>query len=157
MGISFTVLGSPVGAVRTTQRGKWCDPAYQKYLDYKCAVVQRYCEAGGIWDDPYQNKPIKYNRKVKPVVKVFCWFDTANRPDCDNVFKAVTDALFLNDTNVVGSVDYGYDLIVPRIEVEISYEQAPDITKARQELKQGGVRSCADLYALPDGGGKVGD
>lgn len=126
MGVKFVVYGSPVGAVRTTQKSKWVDPDYQRYANYKSAVVQQYLNAGGVWENLERNKPINYDRKVKPVVSVFCWFNSGRRPDCDNVFKAITDALFYDDSNVVGKMDYGYDWDCPRVEVEINYEQAPE-------------------------------
>lgn len=126
--LKITVYGCPVGAVRTTQRGKWNED-FLRYGQYKGTVVQAFMNAGGSWSSRDNHKPIMYDSTVKPIVAIKCYFANGRHPDCDNVFKAVTDALFCNDTNVVGSMDYDYDQENPRVLIEISYVTAPKIPK----------------------------
>lgn len=130
----------PMGAVRMTNRGKWVKPSAKKYLDYKnfvglCAKRQAKLEV------PIQT-PIRIRELifVMPIPKGGRITYTENgrrrtrrvvsgeyhtgRPDIDNLFKGVTDALngiIWADDSLICEIGrqikiYGEK---PRIEIEV--------------------------------------
>jgi len=138
--LRFTVYGCPVGAVRTTQKAKW-NENFLRYSQYKGTVVRAFLDAGGCWSSQDNHKPIAYDNAVKPVVSIKCYFANGKHPDCNDVFETVTDALFANDANVVGSMDYDYDQENPRTLVQIHYATAPRIPKKTRPPRERAARS----------------
>ena len=124
----------PMGAVRMTGRGKWVKPAAQRYIEYKI-VVGWEAKRQARLEVPIQ-KPIRIRelvfvmpipksrtRQVKPGD-----FHTS-RPDIDNLFKGVTDALngiIWEDDSLICEI--GRQLKIygdpPRIEIEIEEASA---------------------------------
>ncbi len=101
---------------RTTQRQKWCDKRYMKYLQFKDLV--RTCFVGTFCKYPHQI--LKNNQKYKMDIKIYFYDKTHG--DSDNVFKGIADAIFtkpLNDKYLCGSFDFFYDKEDPRVEVSI--------------------------------------
>ncbi len=131
---------TPMGAVRMTGRGKWVSPAAKRYLDYKTAVA---------WEAKRQAKlevPIREPIRIVEIVYIMpipkggriTYTENGRRrtrkvepgdyhtskPDIDNLFKGVTDALngiIWEDDSQICEVGrqakiYGHE---PRIEIEI--------------------------------------
>jgi hypothetical protein len=47
------------------------------------------------------------------------YFRNRKHPDPENVRKGIQDAVFRKDNLVAGNVDFGYDAMNPRVEIEI--------------------------------------
>ena len=122
--ISFTIKGNqenqqgnPIPYFRTTQGTQWTDGA-QRYQQWKDYVRAHYLDAlgeikkidradFGEAHDLLQKKPIaNTGRKVHMLLQI-TWANKAHA-DCDNIFKGIADALFMNDKYLVGEFDYEY-------------------------------------------------
>lgn len=103
--IEFTVNIKPMGAVRTTRRGKYVNKYAKKYRDYKqiIAMHARNAMRKNNWNIIQEGVPIKaeitavfkppksYTKKrLREIQKL----SNAHivKPDTDNVFKGATDA-----------------------------------------------------------------
>lgn len=117
--IQFTVKCNgynPIPYKRTTQRQKFADPGYKKYLDWKSTIYAEFCKT--MRKEPH----LLLLPKTKYYVKVIAYYKDMTHGDTDNVAKAVNDAIFqkpLNDKYISGSYDYFYDKLNPRVEVII--------------------------------------
>lgn len=107
--------GNPIPYLRTTQASQWTDKAV-RYQEWKSYVVGEYIKA--LEKMPRRNELEEYHNlsKLKPIVNTgkkiimslrITWANKAHA-DCDNVFKGIADALFINDKYLVGDFDYEY-------------------------------------------------
>ena len=109
--------GNPIPYLRTTQKSQWTEKA-QRYQQWKSYVVASYLDAlgeikkidradFGEAHDLLQRKPIKAgDHKQKMTLKI--GFKDKTHADCDNIFKGIADALFMNDKNLIGEFDFFY-------------------------------------------------
>jgi len=120
--LNFTVhgnqenrIGNPIPCVRMTQGSQWSDPA-MRYKEWKSFVVAQFIDLiQGMTKEERmhysdiinlsEKKPIKKSDR-KIVVDLMIYFKDNSHADCDNIFKGIADALFMNDKYVVGSFDY---------------------------------------------------
>lgn len=79
--IRFTVPGRPVPLPRTTQRKKWADPSWRRYLEWRDAVAWAAKVAGA--------KPLAGEVELRAT---FVMGDR-RRSDLDNCIKGLCDAL----------------------------------------------------------------
>ena len=108
---------NPVPYKRTTQRQKFVDAGYKKYLTYKSLIYATFIKAFS--KHPHQ----LLEKKTKYYVNILIFFKDKKHGDSDNIYKGVLDAIFqkpLNDKYIAGSFDYFYDKENPRIEIKIS-------------------------------------
>lgn len=116
--IKFTVSNgnNPVPYKRTTQRQKFVDKSYKKYLAYKNLIILEFVK---VTRKP-PHKILEPNTKY--YVNIKAYYKDKTHGDTDNVAKGVNDALFakpLSDKYVAGSYDFDYDKENPRLEIEI--------------------------------------
>lgn len=88
---TFT-LPELMGAVRTTQRAKFCDPRYKRYAQYK-TLVRAIANQAGVPDDLDPKK--RYRLDL-----VIYWTKKA-RADLDNILKSIQDGLFRQDRRIL--------------------------------------------------------
>ena len=121
-----------MGAVRMTQRGKFVNKQAIKYLNYKSAVrlsaQSQY--KGELIDEPievecrfYFSPPKSYTKtKLKQISRKQMLY--TKKPDVDNLFKGVTDALngviYKDDSQIVKATMYKEYSDRDSIVVEIS-------------------------------------
>jgi hypothetical protein len=116
MTIHFTVFGHPVGYTRTTQKSIW-KPNYQRYLDYKSAVVAAFLDqVPGDWGYP---QPLTTTEEFRTEMDTLIYFRNGIHPDPSNVHKAIEDALFACDKFCDGNFKGRYDKENPRVEVTL--------------------------------------
>lgn len=89
---SFDVQGPLVSAVRTTQRGKFCSPAYKRYASFK-QVVRAIADIAGVPQDLDPDGIYS--------VTVEVWWKKRQRQDCDNLIKSFLDSLWRQDRRVL--------------------------------------------------------
>jgi len=117
--------GNPIPYFRTTQNTQWTDGAV-RYQEWKGRVVAAYIDALQAMGKEQRKAFEAYTdfTKKKPIAKTpgkiwmelkITWMNKAHG-DCDNVFKGIADALFMNDKYLAGSFDYTYG---PKGKVEI--------------------------------------
>ena len=120
-----------MGAVRMTQRGKFVNKQAIKYLNYKSAIrisaQSQY--KGELIDEPievecrfYFAPPKSYTKtKLKQITSKQMLY--TKKPDVDNLFKGVTDALngviYNDDSQIVKATMYKEYSDEDRIVVEI--------------------------------------
>lgn len=128
--VQFEIKVKPMGSVRMTQKGKWKDPAAQRYLDYKKMLgyearkhIKTPLEQPIIVTvDFYYQIPASFTKakkrliqegRLRPVVK----------PDIDNAAKGIMDSLnkiaYLDDNQVVGLHTNKYYAEEARIVIQI--------------------------------------
>lgn len=112
-GISFTVPGRPVPAVRMTRDSKWLNPQAQRYLDYKAVVAWTAKQAGV--------QPV--TGPVSLVARVYLRGKAGG--DWDNYAKSLCDALngvaWQDDRQVVdGRVVIVRGAAEDKVEIEIT-------------------------------------
>lgn len=88
---TFT-LPELMGAVRTTQRAKFCDPRYKRYAQYK-TLIRAIANQAGVPDD--------LDPKKRYSLTIIAYWTKKARCDLDNVLKAVLDGLFKQDRRVL--------------------------------------------------------
>ena len=120
-----------MGAVRMTQRGKFVNKQAIKYLNYKSAVrmLSKVQYKGELIDTPievecrfYFKPPKSYTKtKMKQISSKQMLY--TKKPDVDNLFKGVTDALngvlYNDDSQIVKATMYKEYSDEDRIVVEI--------------------------------------
>lgn len=136
--IKFTIYGNqentygnPIPYLRTTQNTQWT-PKAQRYQQWKGRVVASYLDAldgltkierkdFGEAHDLIQRKPIKATKdKIRMDLMIY-WKDDTHA-DCDNVFKGIADALFMNDKYLAGSFDFKTSEVKQgKVEVTITF------------------------------------
>jgi Holliday junction resolvase RusA-like endonuclease len=89
---NLTIPGPIMGAVRTTQRQKWCDPRYKVYQAYK-ERIRLMANLEGV--------PNELNKGAYYRLELQVFWAGAARADLDNVIKGVLDALFKQDRRVL--------------------------------------------------------
>jgi len=109
--------GNPIPYLRTTQGSQWTDKAV-RYQEWKRYVVAQLID----WLDSIPKaermeysdviyllgkKPIKATTQKIHMRLCITWADKKHA-DCDNVFKGIADALFMNDKYLSGEFDYHY-------------------------------------------------
>lgn len=120
--IAFTIYGNqedragnPIPYLRTTQNSQWTDKA-KRYHDWQDYVRATYLDAVmpnkkikigdyGEAHDFLQKKPIKATKK-KARMDIQIYWANETHADCDNIFKGIADALFMNDKYLAGSFDF---------------------------------------------------
>lgn len=121
--IKFTIYGNheneagnPIPYTRTTQKGKW-GAKYQRYVMWKSHVQDAFLKAfpgkentdmRRVWNKNFLNfnKPIALRKDEKVKMSIMITFVGERRGDPDNIFKGIADALFANDKNVAGNIDF---------------------------------------------------
>lgn len=122
--IKFTIrgnqentYGNPIPYLRTTQKSQWTDKA-KRYQEWKGYVVANFIDCiQGMSNEKRKEyadvvnlvdrKPIKKSKEKIAVIAHFVFIDDTHA-DCDNLFKGIADALFMNDKYVIGSFDFSY-------------------------------------------------
>jgi Holliday junction resolvase RusA-like endonuclease len=116
-GNQLDTKGNPLPYLRTTQGSQWTDKAV-KYQEWKMYVVAQFIDALDAMtrEERMGYKEFVYIATGKPIIatkgkiyvnlKIEWKNDTSVRGDCDNIFKGIADALFVNDKYVAGSFDY---------------------------------------------------
>jgi Holliday junction resolvase RusA-like endonuclease len=105
---------NPIPYKRTTQRQKFKDREYQKYVRWKNKIYDEFIKTFKRY--PHQ----VFKPKKKYYVDLTVYYKDKVHGDTDNVFKGVLDAVFqkpLNDKYICGSMDYFYDKDNPRVEI----------------------------------------
>lgn len=110
--------GNPIPYFRTTQGSQWSKGAkrYHAWADYvrasyidAIAGMKTSAERMAYKEivDFSDKKPI---RATDDKMRMTLNIEFANKAhgDCDNIFKGIADALFMNDKHLVGSFDYEY-------------------------------------------------
>lgn len=99
---TFTVKTTPIGAPRMTQRDKWKKrPCVMKYFTFRDKVRAAVGKIDGVPDrmdcEFYFPMPESWSKakKLKLAGTPHCQV-----PDCDNLWKAVADALFDEDSAI---------------------------------------------------------
>lgn len=105
--IKFTIYGThegpeknPIGYHRTTQKAKWA-PEHQRYEKWKDHVRQAFNRTGYRNNKNLNIKPIVITKDKPARVDIDIEYKDEIRPDNDNVFKGILDALFVNDKFVM--------------------------------------------------------
>tara|TARA_R110001606_G_scaffold2504_5_gene10987 strand:- start:4356 stop:4727 length:372 start_codon:yes stop_codon:yes gene_type:complete len=120
---SFTVKcdnSNPVPYKRTTQRQKFVDKEYKKYVVWKNKVVAKFI----LEFTKYPHNLLEKDKKY--YVDVVAYYKDKKHADTDNVAKGINDAIFqkpLNDKYVAGSYDFSYDKENPRVEITIKEDK----------------------------------
>lgn len=108
MRYEFTVLGNqsnpfgnPIPYFRTTQGSKWSTGArrYAAWKDFVAGEFERQVREFVRRKNSYTSKPIDLKGKVARMDIVIEW-SSKTHADCDNVFKGIADALFVDDKNL---------------------------------------------------------
>jgi len=110
-------IGNPIPYFRTTQNTQWTKGAV-RYQEWKGKVVAAYIDAlealpkaeraqFGTMHDLTKKKPIAATTNKIHMRLCITWMNKAHG-DCDNVFKGIADALFMNDKYLSGEFDYHY-------------------------------------------------
>jgi len=119
-----------MGAVRTTQRGKWTNEAYQRYQTYKKVIslearkhVREPIEGAVIIQvDSYHPIPSRLLKAEKIEARAGKTRPTS-KPDVDNIAKGVMDSLnklvWKDDNQVIGLTANKYYSDDPRIEITV--------------------------------------
>ncbi|QCD44108.1 RusA family crossover junction endodeoxyribonuclease [Campylobacter mucosalis] len=89
---------NPVPYKRTTQRQKWVDKGYKKYLAFKELLR---------WQFKAQNKA-EPRLSGRYHVSIVATYKDKTHGDTDNIAKGVNDALFSDDKLVSGDYDFRY-------------------------------------------------
>jgi len=121
--IKFIVEGEPTAFLHLTQGqvklmripdqklrpdGLKVKNAIRRYLSYKEKVH------AAAWAKHINPEP-----KAKVYLNVMIYFRNRKHPDPENVRKGIQDAVFRKDNLVAGNVDFGYDAMNPRVEIQI--------------------------------------
>lgn len=96
---------NPVPYKRTTQKQKFRDADYHRYIEWKNYIVSEFAKNTG----KLPHMALEKNKKY--YVDVLAAYCNKAHGDTDNVAKGVNDALFqkpLSDKYVAGSYDYFY-------------------------------------------------
>ena len=125
---------NPLGYTRTTQRGAKFDPKAKLYEAWKDYVWN--CCGNVIMESDINCRP-ETKQKVKIDIMIFYKNDA--KSDASNIFKGIEDALadkkakvagkmrvieerlYVNDNYCIGSFNFAYDSVDPRVEVIISW------------------------------------
>lgn len=117
--LKFTVKcnnHNPIPYKRTTQKQKFKDQDYHRYLCWKDAIITEFM----LKFNKYPYQILAKNKKY--YIDIVAYYKDKTHGDTDNVAKGINDALFqspLNDKYIAGSYDYKYDKDNPRVEIEI--------------------------------------
>lgn len=121
--VSFIVPSDPVPYLRMTQGevklmripdhklrpgGLRIKTAIRRYFAYKDQVHL------AAWANHVDAEP-----KGKIYLNVMIYFRNRKHADPENVRKGIQDAIFKKDKYVAGRVDFDYDAVNPRVEIEI--------------------------------------
>lgn len=90
-----------MGAVRSTQRSKWVDPAAKRYSQYK-GTVRLLANVAGV--------PGEIPRGFTAKVALRILWNRRAKADLDNVVKGILDALWRQD-RAVAEIDAAYSVI----------------------------------------------
>lgn len=131
--IKFTIptQKNAVPYMRTTQKQKYRDKNYPRYLAWKAYVRTRFIQK----TNKYPHQVFKKNQKYYMDIKIYFYDKTHG--DSDNVYKGINDALFnepLNDKYIAGSFDFFYDKENPRVEVSIYTEDEKQLEEFKELL-----------------------
>jgi len=125
-GILFGKKVNPVPYTRTTQRQMWVDKNYKRYQCWKGVVsgaFLAFLKENNIDNKPYLKNWLQFKKPINPIKKfrmdIMIYFKDKKHADSDNVYKGISDSLFINDKYISGSMDFDYDKENPRVEVEI--------------------------------------
>lgn len=127
--------GNPIPYERSTQRTFWNqrDRRYHAWKDYVrgfCwnAISKLHGKTVAIDDTETSIKLRRFNPRLKPLLlkrkcrmDIFATYKHNAHADTDNVWKGISDALFQNDKNVIGSFDFEVvDGCIPKVDVTIT-------------------------------------
>lgn len=94
--------GNPMPKLKMTGRQHWT-PRARKYVAWKAHVVGAYRQAGGLWMDQIEAKPIVLWPEQRAHMDVTIFFKNKAHGDGENIFGSIADALFKNDKYLDGS------------------------------------------------------
>ena len=126
-----------MGAVRMTQRGKFVNKRAIAYMNYKKAIqiMARNQYKGKVIDAPievvckfYFQPPKSYSKKKMKMIKHEN-YKFVKRPDIDNLFKGVTDAL--------NGFIYKDDASITKAMMTKEYDDTDHILIIIKEVQQG--------------------
>jgi hypothetical protein len=89
---SFEVTEQLQGYVRTTQKQKWVDPRYKRYLGWK-GLIRLLANVAGV--------PDELPRDSRAVVSCAVTWNRKARLDGDNFLKGILDSLWRQDRRVM--------------------------------------------------------
>lgn len=125
---SFTIkgnhddpCGNPVPKLKMTGKQHWT-PKARGYVDWKAYVARAFAESLEVEPipptmlvdhrivDPYAEvKPITIPEGRKAHMSIMIHYQNNKRPDPENVFGSIADALFVNDKYLAGSFDFAME------------------------------------------------
>jgi Holliday junction resolvase RusA-like endonuclease len=116
VGNQENINGNPIGYHRTTQKAKFTNE-HQRYEAWKAYVQKAFSKTFGpgpvvagnrmSWEQLRTGKVLNTTEENPVRVDIYIEYANNARPDNDNVFKGICDALFVNDKYVKsGSFDY---------------------------------------------------
>ena len=88
---SFVVDAPVMGAVRMTQRSKWCNPRARAYLAYQ-KRVRLLANVAGVPDEIQEDE--------RAALEVVVYWKRKARADLDNCCKGILDSLWTQDRRV---------------------------------------------------------
>jgi len=122
----------PIGKPRMTQRDKWqARPAVARYRAFKDELILRAREQG------YRDDLDVYRIEVEAFIQMprswsnkksesLLWNYHRQKPDADNILKAVVDSLLIDDAKVGEMSIQKYWSQLPLIKIKIYYNQKGD-------------------------------
>lgn len=103
---------NPVPYKRTTQKQKWVDKGYKKYIEWKTMLGDEFIKQNPTAPfEIYEIKKVKHLRpllKGKKFVSVIATYKNKAHGDTDNIAKGVNDSLFKDDKLVSGEYKFNY-------------------------------------------------
>jgi len=128
--VNFTYRGPVIGKPRMTQRDKWASrPCVLRYWAFKDRIIEQFIqEFRCLFAAPvalswtaYIEMPKSWSNAKRKAIR---GQEHRQKPDRDNIDKAIMDALFKEDKKVSSGtlIKRWADGDGPRIEMEITYE-----------------------------------
>lgn len=128
----FTITGAdPMGAPRQTRADKWLRrPCVLRYREFRDKIK---AATNGVMKEPLGMVVIAYLTIPRSIrgAKREAMLGTVHRvkPDADNIYKAVSDAIIENDQRICLQVCFKGWADEPRIELWVSDTISPDVHK----------------------------
>ena len=114
-------LGNPIPKLKMTGRQHWTKQA-KRYVDWKMFVTRCFLDIHNVVPVPVSyikdfrivdlevdTKPITIPPGRKAYMEIMIRWKNNKRPDAENVFGSIADALFENDKYLAGSFDFAWE------------------------------------------------